>query len=184
MNSKSRTVLRDRCRNAITGIDKHLSSEPSLPLDGESLTPAQVKARFQDLITSADATDTARGHLSDAVKAEQLLQIAAEALLLALKSLVALKFGKKAAAVQADFGFKPRKQTQLTADQKALKAARVRATREKRGTLGKKQKKDIKGNVTSHTITVGGVTGGAAAATPAHATGNGSAGPSGPAQSQ
>jgi hypothetical protein len=185
--SHSRITVRDRCRTAIAGIDKHLSSEPSLTLDGESFTPTALKAKFQDLINAADATDAAKGHWSDAVQAEHLLQIAVLALLLALKSLVLLKFGKKAGAVQADFGFSPRKQAQKTVDEKALAAAKARATREKRGTLGKKQKKNIKGNVTSHTIVAGGVTGGSNgsatpapsnAATPAHATGNG-AGPSG-----
>jgi hypothetical protein len=179
----SRTNLRDRCRHAIAGIQKHLSNEPSVPLDGRALTPAQLEAQLQSAVQGADATVAAHATFSEAVKAEKAQRASTVALLAALSSFVVLKFGKDAVAVQADFGFSPRKKSQRSVDAKSLAAAKARATREARGTRGAKQKRPIKGNVESHTITAPGAVAPAAAtgdATPAAgaASNNPATGPS------
>ena len=54
----------------------------------------------------------------------------------------------------ADFGLQPPKTpTPLTSEQRAIKEAKMRATREARGTTSKKQKLAIKGNVIGVTVT-------------------------------
>lgn len=51
------------------------------------------------------------------------------------------------------FGFKPEKaRRKLTGEELAVRAAKSRATREKRGTKGKRQKEAVKGEVKSLTI--------------------------------
>lgn len=55
-----------------------------------------------------------------------------------------------------DFGFKPRKKTVLTSEQKALRAAKARETRARRRTMGRRQKEAIKGDVESLTIAADG----------------------------
>ncbi len=54
----------------------------------------------------------------------------------------------------ADYGVAPRKtRAPLTAEQKAAAAQKRKATRAARHTMGSKQKKDVKGDVTGITIT-------------------------------
>jgi hypothetical protein len=180
----NRSTLRDRCAKAIAGTKQHLASEPSVPLEGTSYTPAAVEARFQSAIDAADATVTARGVFRDAVKAEAAQRAGILLFLTALKAYVVLKFGQDAAATQADFGFVPRKKPVRTADAKAMAAAKTRATRAARKTMGSVQKRDVKGTVTAVTITADGATatdgstqpaGGAAAQPAATAAGSGGA---------
>jgi hypothetical protein len=55
--------------------------------------------------------------------------------------------------VLADFGFAPPKAATRTPEEKAAAAAKAKATREARHTLGKSQKKTVKGNVTGIVVT-------------------------------
>jgi len=62
---------------------------------------------------------------------------------------VKVTFGNQPDAL-ADFGLAPPKaRAPMTAEQKAVAAAKRKATRVARGTLGKKQKKAVKGAVTA-----------------------------------
>jgi hypothetical protein len=166
---QNRTTTRDRCRNATAGIDKHLASEKTIPLDGAEVAPADIKKAFTSLIAFADASVAAKGQLTVAVQAERASRTHVLAWLDALKSYCILKFGKGAVDTLADFGFAPPKTGKKKVATKAIAATKAAATRKARSTMGSRQKAKVKGTVTpvdtSHGVTSGPTT--AAPATPA-----------------
>jgi hypothetical protein len=147
MSTINRTTLRDRCRQAMAGVDKHLAGEPSIPLGGSTETPTVVKQSLQNMVTAADATQVARGEWIDASQAEKGLRDETIVTLSALKSFVLLKFGDKDTATLADFGFTARKQAQTSVDTKATAVEKSLATRAARHTMGPRQKAKVKGTV-------------------------------------
>jgi hypothetical protein len=143
----NRTTLRDRCRMANAGIDKHLANEPAIALGSAPQSPADIKKHLQASIDAADATQNARAQWVDASGAEVALRDDNVALLAALRSYVLLKFGKADTATLADFGFSVRKRTPSTVETKAAAAEKSRATRTARHTMGPRQKEKVKGTV-------------------------------------
>jgi hypothetical protein len=143
----NRTTLRDRCRMAMAGIDKHLASETTIPLDGAAKAPADIKKALQGTIDAADATQAARANWLDASRAERSQGDGIVSLLASLRAFVILKFGGADVATLADFGFTPRKQTPKTVETKAVAVEKSLATRKARHTMGSRQKEKIKGTI-------------------------------------
>ena len=142
----NRTSLRDRCRLASVGVDKHLAAEPAIPVgDGVTKKAADVKATLQNTINAADATQVARSQWIDASATEKSLRKSTVATLGAIKTFVILKFGSKDTATLADFGFSAPKQPQVTVDTKAAAVTKRAATRAARHTMGPPQKAKVTG---------------------------------------
>jgi hypothetical protein len=141
----NRTTLQNRCRNAIAGIKKDLSSVTTITLEGVDYTPATLMALLQSDIDLGDATVTARATWLLAVKKEQAMHVQINGLLAALKAYVIQKYGSGAVALQADFGFSPKKTVVKTVATKSEAATKAIATRAARHTMGSKQKKAIHG---------------------------------------
>jgi hypothetical protein len=141
----ARANLRDRCRLAVAGIDKHFASEPTIPVDGTSMTPADMKKALQSSIAAADSTQAARAAWTGASSKETALHDSTIALLSSLRSFVVLKFGSQNQATLADFGFTPRTRKAPTAETKAAAAEKSLATRAARHTMGPRQKAKVKG---------------------------------------
>jgi hypothetical protein len=142
----NRTSLRDRCRLATVGVDKHLATEPAIPVgDGVTKKAADVKAALQETINAADATQVARSQWIDASATEKAMRTSTLATLSALKTFVLLKFGSKDTATLADFGFSAPKQAQVTVDTKAAAVTKRAATRAARHTMGPLQKAKVTG---------------------------------------
>ncbi len=142
-----RTTLRDQCRLAATGIDKHFSNEPTIPIDGTAMTPVDLKKALQKHVDAADATQAARATWISASSTEASLHDTTVATLASLRSFVVLKFGSKNQSMLADFGFTPRTRKVPSAEAKAAAAEKAAATRAARHTMGKRQKAAIKGVV-------------------------------------
>lgn len=155
----NRTTLRDRCRMAMAGIDKHLASETTIPLDGAAKAPADIKKALQGTIDSADATQAARAQWLDASKAEGNQSDTIVPLLASLRAFVILKFGSADVSTLADFGFTPRKQTPKTVGTKAVAIEKSLATREARHTMGSRQKEKVKGTIPAPVTGTGTVAG-------------------------
>ena len=142
-----RTTLRDRCRLAAAGIDKYFANEPTIPIDGVAITPADLKKALQKHVDAADATQAARAVWLGASSAEASLHDATVSTLSSLRSFVVLKFGSKNEAKLVDFGFTPRTRKVPSAETKAAAAEKAAATRAARHTMGKRQKAKIKATV-------------------------------------
>jgi hypothetical protein len=136
-------------RQLIAGSKKHLSNVSSLMLESGTFTPAQIEASLQtlaDLRTSVDAAKSAtKAKIADEHAQAPLLR----SHMTAFAAFVRTAFSKSP-DVLADFGLKPKKvKAPLTIEQKAAAAAKRKATRAMRHTMGTKQKKNVKGTVTT-----------------------------------
>jgi hypothetical protein len=137
-----------------------------LVFGGGNHTVAEVTSDMQSFVTNRTAVNQARAALQVALDADEaaapsLLDIISE-----YTKFIRTTFGTAADAL-GDFDLKPPKApAPRTAEQKAIAAAKAKATRAARGTTSTKQKKAVKGNVTATLV----VTPGTAAPAPAPVT--------------
>jgi hypothetical protein len=147
-SSKARVDNQAADQKMIDGFNKHAQTVPSLFVAGTTLKAADIITVLQTRLSTANAAQSTRGTWQNAVKADRderaktktLVDGVRQALLVALSGSI---------DVLADFGLSPRKPRVLSPEKKAVAAARAKATRKARGTMGKVQKKGVKGAVTA-----------------------------------
>jgi hypothetical protein len=151
MSFKNRTVTRARDAQVIVGIQKDLKNV-SVPVAGETFTPATLTALLQSRIDAAAQVDTTRAAWLAAVKTYDTVDAKATPVVHGLKQYVLNAYGPTS-PVLADFGFTTPKRAAQTPEKKAAAVAKRKATREARNTMGKKAKLAVKGNVTGIVVT-------------------------------
>ena len=113
------------------------------------MSVAAVLGQLQAIVDNRAAVVAAQATAKAKVAAEDAAMPALDAILVAFEAFIRFTFGGDPEAL-ADFGLAPHKvPAPLTAEQKAVAAAKREATRKARGTTGAKQKKSVKGNVTA-----------------------------------
>jgi hypothetical protein len=133
----------------IAGTKKHFPTTGSLVFGGATYTPAQIEASLQTLIDLRAAVDAAKATAKAKVAAEKTQSTPARTLMAAFEAFVKVTFGN-APDVLADFGLTPKKvPTPLTPQEKVVATAKRAATRAARHTMGKVQKKAVKGTITT-----------------------------------
>ncbi|HEY3821355.1 MAG TPA: hypothetical protein VGL81_29515 [Polyangiaceae bacterium] len=152
MATNSRTNKQGKDQQVIQGVQKDLETMSSLPLGGETFTPASLVTLVQSRIDAGNQVVTAKANWQNAAKTYTAIDTKCTVVVHDLKQLVIGAFGATSSKL-ADFGFTARKVTVLTPDQKVAAAAKRKATRAARNTMGPKKK-----------LTVTGVTAAAAAA--------------------
>src|SRR5580692_1232167 len=136
----------------IAGTQKHFPSG-TFTLGNTTYTTASLTQLFQSLITAMAAQTVAQSNAKDAVAATHGLQAQVDPVILIYTRFLQATFAS-ATQTLTEFGLAPRKvPAPRTAEQKAAAAAKAKATREARGTTGKKAKLAVKGNVTGITVT-------------------------------
>ena len=136
-------------KQLVAGTTKHFSNVSTLAFGNGSLTPAQVEAFLQTLIDLRTAVEGAQAVAKAKIVAEAAQAPSLRSQMAAYVAFVKATFGASP-DVLADFGLKPRKtRTPLTIDQMAAAAAKRTATRAARHTMGSKQRKDVKGTITT-----------------------------------
>jgi hypothetical protein len=141
-NSKARVVA--AAKQFIAGTTKHFGSVPQITLSGSSYTPAEITSTLQSLVDLDAAVNAARAVTSAKVDAEAALLPSVAALMSALRTYVRATNGTSA-DVLADFGLAPKKQAVVSPETQVIAAAKRKATRAARHTMGPKQKEGIKG---------------------------------------
>jgi hypothetical protein len=176
MANSNRPTIQARLAKAINGIGKRLQGAvPNVVLVGVTYTLPQAIAFFQSAIDSVNAVAAAKAKWQDAVKADRVLLKNVFLALLDLQNIARALFGN-ATDPLADFGFTPRKTNHKRTGATIVgAAAKSKATRTARHTMGSKQKKAVKG-----TVQVPAAQASASPAAPA-ATPTGSNGPAAPA---
>ncbi len=132
-----------------------------------SFTRDELIAEIQSFVTACQATQASNQSWRTAIQTERALELNIRSLRKAVRGIVQARFGAAGAQI-LQFGFPLPKPRTTTSETKAIAAKKSLATRKERNTLGKVQKKDIKGNVNvALVVTPGGTTqdAGAAAAT-------------------
>jgi len=137
----------------VAGAQKRFpNGKQSVTLEGETTTIDDVTKELQSFVDNRDAVVAAQATARSKLAVERAQMPALNALIVAFIAFVRLTFGDDSEAL-ADFGLAPRKaRTPLTAEQKAVAAAKRRATRGARGTTGPKARKAVHGNVTAKLV--------------------------------
>jgi hypothetical protein len=162
------------------GTDKHLANETQVKFAGGSFTPAQITSKLKQIVTLRADEDAAKAATKAKLAAEKADMPALRIFMDALVSFVKVTYGTMP-DVLADFGIAPKARTPLTVEAKTAAAAKRKATRAARNTMGAKQRKKVKGAVVGINVTPVTATQPVAAATPSSA-GSTSAGATSPAQ--
>jgi hypothetical protein len=184
---KNKSSRADRLRKVQAGLKKYYTNV-NLTLAGTSYTPSALQDILQADVAADDASTMAREKWLTAVKAAQDVHLRTNPVVRAIAAQVRAQHGETQASgdILAEFGFAPRKVAPRTVDDKASAVAQLRATREARGTKGKRQKAKVKGQVPA-TGAKGGSAGSHATPSDSGTSGNQSAsahsGPAAPAAS-
>ena len=144
-------------RSLQAGIAKHMGAE-TCSLSGKDYTAADLVARLQVWLDAEILVEAAQARHAEAVAKSDKLRETEGPFARSVRDAFRLRFGHTLTAL-ADFGIAPKKARRApTNEEELVRIARNNATRVERKTMGKKQKKAIKGNVTGVVITP--VTGG------------------------
>ena len=152
MSAKSRTSRINQQvgdQKLSDGLKKHRSTHASFAIAGTSPTVDDVLAVLDTRIAAENAAVAARAAWQAKVQAARDERTKTRALVSGVRQALQLQYAG-AIDTLADFGLKARKQpAPRTPEQKAQAAARAKATRAARHTMGSKQKKGVKGTVTT-----------------------------------
>ena len=137
-----------RARQLIAGAKKHFTNgSTELQVGGATFTVTALTQFLQDFVDQREAVEASKAATKAKVEAERVHAPSQIAIVHAFETVVRGMFGNFADAL-ADFGLAPRKaRSPMTAEKKAVAVAKRKATRAARGTMGKNQKKGVKGAV-------------------------------------
>jgi hypothetical protein len=137
----------------IAGAKKHFpNGSQEITFQGASTTIDAVTTQLQAFVSNRAAVVAAQATAKTNLAAEKTQMPALDAIVSAFTAFVKVAFRSKVDAL-ADFGIKPPKaRTPMTAEQKAVAAAKRKATRAARGTTGPKAKKAVHGNITAELV--------------------------------
>ena len=143
------TVNRNRDQTAhqkmVVGLKKHENALSLLTIDGTSFKTADVIAAVQALVDAAQAVVSSRATWQANILADKTERSKARTFMSGLRKALFVAFGNSV-DVLADFGLTPHKsRVPRTPEEKTAAAAKAKATRAARHTMGKKQRQAIKG---------------------------------------
>ncbi|MBV9945446.1 MAG: hypothetical protein JOZ69_01195 [Myxococcales bacterium] len=136
----------------IAGTNKHFQGTTSVVVQGSAITPSAIVERLQTLVGLRNDVDTAQATAKAKVAAEKANSPPLRAFVSAYVAYLRASFGGKP-DVLADFGITQKARKPQTAEAKTAAAAKRKATRAARHTMGTKQKAKVKGSVTGITVT-------------------------------
>jgi hypothetical protein len=142
VSTLNRSTIQARYTQVMAGIAKHITT--SVSLAATAYTAATLAAPFQAWISAAAALATAKASFHAAVVAEQAAYKTAQTLWLLLQAYARTTYGADTATL-ADFGYAPEKHTAPTPEVQVAAAAKRKATRAARHTMGSVQKKAVTG---------------------------------------
>jgi hypothetical protein len=129
----------------LRGITKRLVAGKTYSVDGKTYSPKEIAARYQAYLDALEGLRSARAALRLAVANERKVARQLAALTVGLKTMLTVQFGTSN-VVLADFGWSvPKKPGPKTVAGKVAGAAKARATRAARKTMGKRQREKVKG---------------------------------------
>jgi hypothetical protein len=145
-NSKSnKEQLQASDQSLVTGLQKHAATIPTLLIAGTAVPTTSLISTLQSRMVARTNTALARAAFQAAVQAEQDEGTQSKAVVSGTKQALKVMFAGQIQEL-ADFGLKaPKARTPLTPEQKVVVAAKAKATRLARHTVGPKAKAKITG---------------------------------------
>jgi hypothetical protein len=153
-NNNGKAAMAARVGQLIAGTRKRFANggEKLTLRGGLVVTVDEAVGELQKFVDNRAAVVEAQATAKAKVAAERSDMPARIAFIQAFDAFVKFMFGNDATAL-ADFGDAPPKaRVPMTAEQKAVATAKRKATREARGTIGPKAKKNVKGHVTAKLV--------------------------------
>jgi hypothetical protein len=144
--NKSRPDRTSADQKLIDGMGKHGAAITAILIGGVSQTPAQMIAALQERIDDANAVLASKATWQSAVAKDKAGSARSQPYVARLRQALLAAFAGQV-DVLADFGLTGRKTRVVTPEEKMTAAAKARATRAARHTMGKKQKAAIKGTL-------------------------------------
>jgi hypothetical protein len=126
------------------GVKKRWMARGAIVIYGKSYTPQEILDELQSFLDAAAATLHAHGVWREQVAKQRALEAAGRSFVGFLGVAVRTEYGESATALE-DFGLEPAKKTgPKTVQAKVVAAVKGKATRVRRGTMGKRQRKKVK----------------------------------------
>jgi hypothetical protein len=135
----------------VTGINTELADDPFV-VDGRTLARADLLGRIQAALDAIGAVKAARTSLQSAVAAQKAAIADARKLRAGVKRLAQSRFGPDSPTLQK-LGFTPTRKGKATVTTKAKARVKAEATRQARGTKGKKARLAITASAPAATAT-------------------------------
>jgi hypothetical protein len=146
----------DPTGNVVAGTQKNLPATSTVDVNGQELKQADIVAQLQSWIPLFQQVDATNAPYRNALQAVQSVEPAVRQYVGRYGEALRQVFGK-GNPLLADFGLSTAQRKTPTPATHVLAAARAVATKKARGTLGKQQRKAIKGApVTAVTVPSGG----------------------------
>ncbi len=133
-------------QNLADGLSKHAATIPSIMVGGASVATKDIVAALQGRIATAKAATSARATWQAAVQADRDERAKTKTLVSVTKQTLLGSFAGQVDTL-SDFGLTPRRPRVVAPEALVAAAAKAKATRAARHTMGKKQKAEIKGAV-------------------------------------
>ncbi len=137
---KNERIVRDQ--QLISGIEKHLGKSAVIVVNGEKTKASELLAMLEQRIEANKPVAPAKAAWTACVNEEQRVVSETDPSVTGLLAYLRLMYAGSP-EVLADFGIVPKQRRELTSAEKAERAAKARATRRLRNTLGKRQKAHI-----------------------------------------
>jgi hypothetical protein len=153
MVSKGKSSQAALVKEFIAGVNKHFpNGSQQLQVGGATFTVTGLTTLLQGFVDTREAVEASQAATRAKVRSEDAQLPSQRAMIHALETTIRGTFGNSA-DVLGDFGLAPLKaHAPRTAEQKAVAAAKAAATRKARGTMGKNQKKNVKGSITAKLV--------------------------------
>jgi hypothetical protein len=165
VGNPNKPSVKTRNTSVAAGIDKRITGNTTI--GGVVYTPAALKAVFVDANAAIDNADALHTQWQDQVIATRAAAKKANTVFLLLRSYLVGQYGDNAKAILNDFGMEsPKAKGAKTVAAKAVGVQKRDATRAVRHTMGKVQKKSVKGTVEVSVAPAGATTPSAAPAAP------------------
>ena len=144
---KNRIDLTTSEQTLIDGFNKHAAAIPSMVIGATLMTAQDIVATLQTRIDTARAALSTRATWQTAIRTDEATRDATKTFVSGVKQGLLVAFAGHLDTL-ADFGLTARAQHVATPEEKLAAAAKAKATRAARHTMGSKQKAAIKGTVT------------------------------------
>ncbi len=145
-NHTTKVGLQASIQAVIFGLLTYYQPGDTFQMNGDVYTRDELVAEFQSFVTAAQATKTSNQQWRANVQTERALALHVRSLRKGVEGVVNARFGPEGAQ-NLQFGFAMSKPRVKSAETKAIAVVKGQATREKRGTMTKAEKKAIKGDV-------------------------------------
>jgi hypothetical protein len=143
LDKRSRAARKASLSQIVVGIQKHFASTRKLIVASKEYTPEQLAQVFQNELDTIAAIETLEAQRKKARLVERRTYNGNRLMHFAFERIVRGAFSD--ARVLADFGYKSETKGKRTVEAKVAALAKAKATREARHTMGKKQRKKVRG---------------------------------------